>query len=364
MLRALLVVAFALAVEPSAPMAQSSQATGLEWRTIERSGAEPLKYASISSVGAGRRGGALFVVAPGSSEAVAREVEAVAKAAGSEWVVAGSAEPLESFAAVSDAVLARPDVGAVRLHVVGAGDGGRDALRLALRHAERMASVVAIAPAALEERELEALGGLAALPIALIHGREDPREPVLAVLERSISAGGESLAVDFVSTVEHASAGQCEGRFGERLRRFRAAEDARAAAESAVRGLLDEFHLAASKADGGRYFACLAPDAIFVGTDATERWDVARFREFCEPYFREGRGWTYVASERHVALSADRKLGWFDEQLANEKYGQVRGSGVVRFDGGRWRIVQYVMSFPIPNDLSGEVTRLIRGLGR
>jgi dienelactone hydrolase len=345
------------------PQAPAAPVPAVQERTLERAGAEPLAYAVVSSVEEGKRGFALFVAASGDRAAVAREVGAVAKAVGPEWVVAGSAAPSESFAAVAAAVLARPDVGAARIHVAGTGDGGREALRLALRNPELVASVVAVAPAMLEEPELEAISGVTA-PVALVHGREDPREPVLAILERSISAGGEGLAVDFASTVARATVLDCDGRLQERLRRFRAAEEARAAAETAVRGVLDEFHLAASKADGQRYFACLAPDAIFVGTDATERWDVAAFRRFCEPYFREGRGWTYVATERHVALAGDRRTAWFDERLANEKYGEVRGSGVLRLDGGRWRIAQYVMSFPIPNEVSGDVVRRIRELGK
>ena len=48
----------------------------------------------------------------------------------------------------------------------------------------------------------------------------------------------------------------------------------------AVGNVLDAFHTTASKADEEAYFALLAPNAVFLGTDATERWDKAAFRAF------------------------------------------------------------------------------------
>jgi hypothetical protein len=39
----------------------------------------------------------------------------------------------------------------------------------------------------------------------------------------------------------------------------------------AVAGVLDDWHDAAAKADEPRYFAHFSSDAVFMGTDATER---------------------------------------------------------------------------------------------
>jgi len=129
---------------------------------------------------------------------------------------------------------------------------------------------------------------------------------------------------------------------------------------SAVAAALDDFHDAASKADGARYFAHFAPDAVFLGTDATERWTLAEFRAFAEPYFSKGRGWTYTPKERHVTIGPDGSTAWFDEILWNEKYGTCRGSGVLLKIDGAWRIAQYNLSIPIPNDLAGDITERIR----
>ena len=123
--------------------------------------------------------------------------------------------------------------------------------------------------------------------------------------------------------------------------------------------ILNDLHDAASKADGPRYFALFADDAVFLGTDATERWSLAAFRAFCEPYFAKGSGWTYECRERHV--SVEGSLAWFDERLWNDKYGECRGTGVLRRTGGEWRIVHYALGLPIPNERAADVVKLIRG---
>ena len=130
--------------------------------------------------------------------------------------------------------------------------------------------------------------------------------------------------------------------------------------KTAIDGVLTNFHQAASDADGQLYFSLFAEGATFMGTDATERWSVDEFKAFAEPYFSEGRGWTYEKTERHIAVAANGETAWFDEMLWNEKYGVCRGTGVLVRSDGIWKIVQYNLSFPIPNDLSGEITKTIK----
>jgi len=134
----------------------------------------------------------------------------------------------------------------------------------------------------------------------------------------------------------------------------------RAAADVAINAVLDDFHAAAAVADGERYFAHFAPDGVFIGTDAAERWTVAEFRAFAKPIFAQGKGWTYHVVERHVAIHPDAGSAWFDERLTNESYGETRGSGALRRIDGTWRIEQYVLSFPIPNEIAKDVVQQIR----
>jgi ketosteroid isomerase-like protein len=135
----------------------------------------------------------------------------------------------------------------------------------------------------------------------------------------------------------------------------------RQAAIAEIDGLLDDWHRAAAAADLEGYLGPLADDAVFIGTDATERWSAAEFAEFVAPYFERGQGWTYEPRDRRVMLADDGTLAWFDERLDNEKYGELRGTGVLRRSDRGWQIVHYSMSFPVPNDVTKSVVALIRG---
>ena len=127
-----------------------------------------------------------------------------------------------------------------------------------------------------------------------------------------------------------------------------------------VETVLDAWHHAAAMADEATYFGTLAEDAVFLGTDASERWTKQEFENDMMRYFERETAWTYVPLERHVTVSADGRLAWFDERLENSSYGECRGSGVLRQENGVWRIVQYNLTIPIPNELAREVVRMIR----
>jgi ketosteroid isomerase-like protein len=135
-------------------------------------------------------------------------------------------------------------------------------------------------------------------------------------------------------------------------------------ATKAIDSVLDDFHKAASEADEPRYFSHAAPDFVFLGTDATERWDLEGFRAFAHPYFSKGKGWTFTPRERHVSLSQSGDAAWFDEKLDSASYGDCRGSGALRRIGAEWKIAQYNLTIPIPNDLAKDVVRQIREMNR
>ena len=130
--------------------------------------------------------------------------------------------------------------------------------------------------------------------------------------------------------------------------------------EAAVAIVLDQLHDAASKADGERYFGLFAPNAIFFGTDATERWPIDEFRTYAMKRFETGAGWTYHVRERHGYLGDDANTAWFDGVLENDKYGECRGTGVLVNLKGAWKIVQYNLTIPIPNEIALDVVEMIR----
>lgn len=129
---------------------------------------------------------------------------------------------------------------------------------------------------------------------------------------------------------------------------------------AAVEATLDALHREAAQANEDAYFALFAPDGVFLGTDATERWTVEEFRAYAHPHFAKGKGWTYTVKTRHVSLSDDGAFAWFDETLDNKGLGDCRGSGALRNTAGAWKIVQYNLTIPIPNALAKEFAERIR----
>jgi ketosteroid isomerase-like protein len=135
-------------------------------------------------------------------------------------------------------------------------------------------------------------------------------------------------------------------------------------AEAAVAAVLDDWHAAAAAADEARYFGHFTPDAVFLGTDSTERWNVQEFRRYAHPYFAKGKAWSFKAVNRHVSFSPDRSVAWFDELLNTPNLGPARGSGVLMRLGGVWKIAHYDLSVPIPNALMKEFKERIEAHGK
>ena len=125
-------------------------------------------------------------------------------------------------------------------------------------------------------------------------------------------------------------------------------------------GILEDWHRAAAASDEQAYFDRMTDDAIFIGTDATERWDVAAFRAYAHPRFAAGKGWVMHATARNIVFSADRRTAWFDEALEATNLGPARGSGVlVQGTDGRYRIAHYVLSISVPNERFAAVKDLL-----
>jgi len=123
---------------------------------------------------------------------------------------------------------------------------------------------------------------------------------------------------------------------------------------------LNSFHQAASEANLHQYFALLTDDAVFLGTDATERWTKTEFKHFVEPLFNKGHGWTYKTLERHITVNKKNNSAFFDELLENKNYGLCRSSGLLYKTEAGWKIAQYNLSVPLPNKIANEIVEQIK----
>ncbi len=134
--------------------------------------------------------------------------------------------------------------------------------------------------------------------------------------------------------------------------------------KSDIGNVLNTFHQAAADANQDLYFSLLDEQAIFLGTDGSERWNKQEFAKFVKPYFSKGQGWLYKPGQRNITLVAqsnsNEQLAFFDELLENNNYGQCRGSGVLRLTSTGWKILQYNLSIPVPNGIANDVVETIR----
>ncbi|WP_372870508.1 nuclear transport factor 2 family protein [Shewanella sp.] len=117
--------------------------------------------------------------------------------------------------------------------------------------------------------------------------------------------------------------------------------------------VLDTLHSAAAKADWPTYFAIYTDNAVFLGTAAEERWNMDEFRRYALPT----NGWDYKPQSRQFIEHGDTLL--FDEILYNDKYGHSRGTGAMIKTNKGWQVLQYHLSFPVPNEVAKEVTGTI-----
>lgn len=120
---------------------------------------------------------------------------------------------------------------------------------------------------------------------------------------------------------------------------------------------LDAWHKAAAEANFEKYFDLMTEDAIFIGTDATENWDIEEFKKFSKPYFDKGKAWSFKEIERNIYVDSNRKTAWFDE-LLDTHMGICRGSGVMKKEDGEWKVQHYVLSIAVPNDNVIELTKM------
>ncbi|WP_395054854.1 nuclear transport factor 2 family protein [Flavobacterium sp.] len=127
--------------------------------------------------------------------------------------------------------------------------------------------------------------------------------------------------------------------------------------KTTINSLLNNWHKAAANANFNEYFNMLSPNAIYIGTDATENWTKPQFEAFAKPYFDKGKAWSFTALERNIYFSKDKKTAWFDE-LLNTQMKICRASGVLVLTDGSWKISHYVLSMTIPNDTTNEVIKI------
>jgi ketosteroid isomerase-like protein len=122
---------------------------------------------------------------------------------------------------------------------------------------------------------------------------------------------------------------------------------------------IDNWHLAAAKANANVFFGSMDEDCIYIGTDASERWTKTAFETFAKPYFDKGKAWDFKPHNRDVHVTNEGDFVWFSE-LLETWMGVCRGSGVIKRTPNGWKIKQYHLSVTVPNNIIQDFISLVK----
>jgi ketosteroid isomerase-like protein len=130
--------------------------------------------------------------------------------------------------------------------------------------------------------------------------------------------------------------------------------------EPAVHALLDVWHHAAAVADEDTFFGSMTPDAVYLGTDASERWLRDELREWSKKYFERETAWAFKPKSRQVYFSQGGVTAWFEEHL-DTRFGVCRGSGILQKQpDGTWKIRHYNLAAAVPNEVMDAYIQLLK----
>ena len=129
--------------------------------------------------------------------------------------------------------------------------------------------------------------------------------------------------------------------------------------EKDVQTLVNNWHHDAAVANADAYFGAMTSEAVFLGTDATERWTKTEFREWSKKYFESKKTWDFKTKERYVYFSSDKKTAWWDEKL-DTWMGVCAGAGVAVLTSDGWKIAHYQLAIMIPNEKVKSLQELLQ----
>ncbi|HLP13706.1 MAG TPA: nuclear transport factor 2 family protein [Flavobacteriales bacterium] len=124
-----------------------------------------------------------------------------------------------------------------------------------------------------------------------------------------------------------------------------------------INELMNTWHKAAAVADEKVFFDFMMPGGIYLGTDKTENWTKEVFEEWSKKYFEKDKAWDFKPYDRHIYFTEDKSYAWFDE-LLDTWMGVSRGSGVLKYENGTWKLMHYNLAVTVPNEKIKEFVKI------
>jgi hypothetical protein len=118
--------------------------------------------------------------------------------------------------------------------------------------------------------------------------------------------------------------------------------------EIVLNQLMDTWHLAAAKANEKVFFSMMSEDAVYIGTDKTERWLRDELREWSAEAFARESAWNFKAKERNWRINKENQFAICDE-LLETWMGPCRSTAVLGWNGKSWQIIHYQLSVTVDN---------------
>jgi hypothetical protein len=122
---------------------------------------------------------------------------------------------------------------------------------------------------------------------------------------------------------------------------------------------MDKWHDAAAHGDEDVFFKLMDSEAVYLGTDAGERWNKEEFKKWSKPHFEKEVAWAFKPKKRTVYFSDKGQYAWFEETL-DTWMGECRGTGVMRRLPEGWRIKHYNLSISVPNGMVKDFISLVQ----
>lgn len=116
-----------------------------------------------------------------------------------------------------------------------------------------------------------------------------------------------------------------------------------------IDSLLEQWHYAAAISDENAFFGLMSQDAIYIGTDPTERWTRDELKVWSKKYFDAPSAWEFKPLSRNIRIGPGGQIAWFDE-LLDTKMGPCRSTGMMIMQDEAWKLVHYQLSLALPNN--------------
>ena len=124
-----------------------------------------------------------------------------------------------------------------------------------------------------------------------------------------------------------------------------------------INALIDNWHHAAAVADEDAFFGFMSEECIYLGTDINEKWLRDELKAWSEKYFNTESAWSFTAFDREIYLHDS--MAWFDEKL-NTWMGPCRASGILKNEGGQWKLLHYQLSVAVPNEKIKDFIEMVK----